>query len=66
MYSVNLTKTEQGGIDPLRFDTAESFDLEFTIEGLFAGCGSLVFKSIKRSVLNLKFHKVSGFSNFKT
>jgi len=32
-------RAQQG--HPLKFDSAESFDLELTTEGLVAGCGSL-------------------------
>jgi len=31
----------------------ESFSSKLTTEGLVAGCGSLVLKSIKRSVINI-------------
>ncbi len=47
-----------------KFDSAESFDPEsfnpelttegLTTEGLVAGCGLLVLKSIKRSVINIQ------------
>ena len=69
MYSVNFKKkTEQHAaqapalherIYPSKFDSVESFDPEFinqelTTEGLVTGCGSLVLKSIKRSVINIQ------------
>jgi hypothetical protein len=46
-------------IYPSKFDSAqpfdpESFGPEITAEGLVAGCGSLVLKSIKRSVINIQ------------
>jgi len=62
MNSVNLKKTEQHAaqapalherIFPSKFDSAESFAPKGTTEGLVAGCGSLVLKSIKRSVINI-------------
>jgi len=51
----------EGGeqIHSSKFDSTESFDPEFfnyelTTEGLVAGCGSLVLKSIRRSVINIQ------------
>jgi hypothetical protein len=64
MYSVNLNKTEQSestlqNLSAGGFDSAESFDpgffnQELTTEGLATGCGLLVLKSKKRSVINIQ------------
>ena len=37
-----------------RVRRGELFDLEFVSEGLVTGCGSLVLKSTKRSVINIR------------
>ena len=52
-------KAAQSKNHPSRFDSAEWFDPEFmteglTTEGLVAGCGLPVLKSIKRSVINTR------------
>jgi hypothetical protein len=39
-----LKKDWEKRYDPLKFDTAESFDPKLTTEGLVAGCGSLDLK----------------------
>jgi len=59
MYAVNLKKDLAKRKQPSEFDSTESFDPEFfnqelTTEGLAAGCGSLVSKSIMRSVINIR------------
>ncbi len=69
-YSVNLIKDsvsllQRNGYEGRQriytsnLDSAMSFDPEFfnyelTTEGLDKGCGSLVIKSIKRSVINIR------------
>ena len=42
-------RAQQG--HPLKFDSAESFDLELTTEGLVAGCGSLFCGSAVRCLI---------------
>jgi hypothetical protein len=63
MYSVNLIKTEQHAAQapalherfyPSKSDSSELFGPEFMAKGLVTGCGSLVLKSIKRSVINIR------------
>jgi len=52
MYSVDLKKTEQHATQALAL-RERSYPSKFDSTELVAGCGSLVLKSIKRSVINI-------------